>query len=513
MLIKENIMKQKARVILTSVITALSALVTLCFCGFRIGFIFVDHVVFDGFCYLLWLIFILNTVSLFFQLRGSILKNKLYRKPLMIVNIVITVLSLAAGTAFIFVGGKAELLNYMYVSLEFLPYLAIVYALLFFTVILPVSSKLLHRITAGIAAAAVVITALVIIFPVGGFDFEGAPAVFDTGDGYHIVFATNRKSVGYVKLNTDEGQQILWDDIAGRKESSRIHSVKVSYEALDGKEYTIGAVRAVEDIAYGGHLGKEITATVGLFTPCPEDDFDMTCITDNHSCKPNWETVGEGADIYVFLGDIANGIYSTDIIIDNLIVPAGSVSGGERPVIYTLGNHDHRGSYVPELLSSLDFGGYYYRLNIGKYVFTVLDSGEDKEDENYEYAGYDAYAPYFKEQMEWAQTLEKESGYNVIITHSPDIYFEPDGQPTPMAEIMKNLGEEFIICGHNHSAKFVSAEESATGIQLYICGARVDAHDINYTKMHFSNGFIDIKSQNTEGEIVNEQQLQLTEVE
>ena len=506
-------MKQKIRVILTSVFTAISAFVTLCFCGFRIGFIFVDHVVFDGFCYLLWLIFIVNTVVLFLQLKGSILKNKFYKKPIFIVNIIITVLSLAAGTAFLFVGGKDEILNYMYVSLEFLPYLALFYALIFFTVILPVSGKLLQKITAAVAAAAIIITALVAIFPIGGFDFEGAPAVFDTGDGYHIVFATNRKSVGYVKLNTVDGEQVLWDDIAGRKESSRIHSVKVSYEELDGNEYSIGAVRAIEDIAYGGHLGKEITATVGQFTSCPEDDFDMTCITDNHSSKPNWETVGEGADIYVFLGDIANGIYSTDVIIDNLIVPAGRVSGGEKPVIYTLGNHDHRGSSVPELLSSLDFGDYYYRLSIGKYNFTVLDSGEDKEDENYEYAGYDIYAPYFAEQIEWAKTLEKESGYNVIITHSSEIYFEPNGQTTPMAEIMKNLGEDFIICGHNHSASFVSAEESATGIQLYICGCKTDTHEINYTKMHFNQGFVDIKSQNTKGEIINEHQLQLTEVE
>ncbi|MCH5316618.1 MAG: metallophosphoesterase [Eubacterium sp.] len=498
-------MKQKGRIILTSVLTALSVLITLGLCAVRVGFVFVDHLVFDGFCYILWALFIVNTIVLFFQLRGSILDNKLYNKIVLIINIVLEVVNIACIAAFLIIGND-DLVDYLYVSFETLPYLAAFYALLFFTLILPISHKLLHKITACVVAAAIVISAVAFLFPAGGFDFEAAPAVFDTGDGYHIVFATNRDSVGYVKL----GNEILWDTYAGRKESSRIHSIEVSYEALDNNEYSIGAARAIEDIAYGGHLGKEITLNAGVFTPCPEDDFDMTCITDNHSCRPDWEAIGADADIYVFLGDISSGVYAINSIIDNLIAPAGKVSGGVKPVIYTLGNHDHRGSYVQALLDSLDFGDYYYRLNVGKYNFTVLDSGEDKEDENYEYAGYNAFAPYFAQQIEWAKTLQKESGYNVIITHSPSIYFEPDGQPTPMAEIMRNLGEEFVICGHHHSAEYVSVENSITGIATYICGAKADSHEIVYTRMHFNGGIIDIKSQNTKGEIINTHQFQLT---
>ena len=506
-------MKQKKQIILTSVFTALSVISTLCFCGFRIGFIFVDHIVFDSFCYLLWAIFILNTVGLFGQLRGSILGSKLYKKKLFVVNIILVLLSLACCIAFIIIGGKNEWLNYLYVSLETLPFLALFYALIFFILILPVSSKQLQKITVLTVCAAMLITGLIAIFPIGGFDFEGVPAVFNTGDGYHIVFATNRKSVGYVKLKTDDGEQILWDTITGRKESSRVHSVKVSYDALDNNEYSIGAVKTVEDIAYGGHLGNEITKTVGTFIPCPDDDFDMTCVTDNHSCRPDWEAMGENADIYAFLGDIANGIYTYDSFIDNLIVPAGKISGGVKPVIYVRGNHDHRGNKVPDLLSSLDFDKYYYRLNIGNYVFTVLDSGEDKEDGNYEYAGYNDYASYFSEQTDWAKTLKKEKGYNVILSHSSKFFFEPDNKPSPVCEIMRDLGEELTICGHSHTVKFVSAEESETGIAYYICGGTTDTHKLNYTKIHFNQGLVDIASQSTQGEIITRREFALSKAE
>ena len=497
-------MKQKNKIILTSILTAISVLATLGLCAVRVGFVFVDHYVFSGFCYILWALFIVNTITLFFQLRGSILDNKLFNKICLIINGVLLLVNIACIAAFLIIGGD-DLMDYLYVSFETLPYLAAFYALLFLILILPISSRVLHKITACVACVAIVIAALA-VFPVGSFDFEAAPAVFDTGDGYHIVFATNRASVGYVKL----GDEVLWDTYAGRKESSRIHSIAVPYEALDNNEYSIGALRAIEDIAYGGHLGKEITLEAGTFTPCPEDDFDMVCITDNHSCRPNWEKVGADADIYVFLGDISSGVYSVSSIIDNLIAPAGKVSGGVKPVIYTFGNHDHRGSYVQYLQEALDFGDYYYRLNIGNYNFMVLDSGEDKEDGNYEYAGYNAFAPYFEEQIEWAKTLEKESGYNVIITHSPSIYFEPDNQPTPMAEIMRSLGEEFVICGHHHSAEYISPEDSATGIATYICGAKADSHEIVYTRMHFNGGSVDIKSQNTKGEIINTQEFQFT---
>ena len=504
-------MERKKQIILTSVFTAISALITLCFCGFRIGFIFVDHVLFDGFCCLLWALFILNTVILFFQLRGSICGNRLYRKKLFIANAVVTAVSFACAVAFLIIG-KDDHLSFLYVSAEVAPYLGAFYAFLFFALIFSVSRKTVQKCIAGVVTAAIVITALCAIFPAGGFSFESNPAVFDTGDGYHIVFATNRKSVGYVKVGTGDGEQIIWDTIAGRKESARIHSVQVPYDALDGNTYAVGAVRAVEDIAYGGHLGKEITQSVEAFTPCPDDDFDMTCVTDNHGCKPDWASMRGNADLFVFLGDIANGIYTIDSIIDNLVVPAGELSSGVKPVIYTLGNHDHRGSKVPAMLDALDFGTFYYRVHIGRYVFTVLDSGEDKEDGNYEYAGYNDFAPYFESQIEWAKTLPKESGYNVLITHSSHIFFEPNEQPSPMCAVMRDLGVELTLCGHSHTTEFVPADESETGIAYYICGGKNSSHDLRYTKMHFANGLVNIQSQNTAGETVCTQQVQLTEV-
>ena len=77
---------------------------------------------------------------------------------------------------------------------------------------------------------------------------------------------------------------------------------------------------------------------------------------------------------------------------------------------------------------------------------------------------------------------------------------------------MRNLGEELIICGHIHTAEFVDKNESKTGIAYYICGGKTDARNINYTKMHFNQGLIDIRSESTQGELILEKQLRLSEI-
>lgn len=500
-------MRKEKNTVLAVIFTVLAVVSSLCFCGFRFGFVFVDHEVFNGFCYLLWSLFILNTLFLFAALRLTLVGNKLYNKKLFAVNAVIAGLNAAAAAAF-FITGSNEFLNYLYYSRLALPYLGGLYALVFFIAVFPVCSKAFRRFTAIITTAAVAVSAIVFVFPLGGFKITEVPAVFDTGDGYHIVFVTNRESVGYVKLSDGT---VIWDNTTGRKDSSSVHSVKVSYDAINNKEYSVGAVRALEDSPYGGRLGKEVTLDVGKFTPCPDDDFDMTCITDNHAARIDWGSVSPSSDIYAFFGDIANGIYCDKSYIDNLIYPAAEISGGVKPVIYIRGNHDHRGNAVPDLLTALDFDSYYYRLNIGKYNFTVFDSGEDKSDDNYEYAGYNDYSSYRTEQLEWSKTLKEEKGYNIILTHDIDIVPSEKDKDYPIGEAMRNIGADFLICGHYHTVKFVPANETKTGIASYICGGKISSKEINFTEMRYNNGVIDIVSKNTNNEAVLEQNIVLKE--
>lgn len=497
-------------IILAVVFTVLSLLSSLAFSGFRFSFAFIDHALFSGFCYVLWAIFIINTFMLFAALRSAVPGSGHYNKKLFIFNAALAVLSIVVTVIFLIIGNK-ELTNYYYMSKSLLPYLAAVFGFAFLVIVFPVFGKTGKAVTAAVGAAAILISFFVSVVPVKGFKFEARPAVFDTGDGYHIVFATSYDSLGYVKLDTADGEKVMWDTVTGRKDDGRVHSIKVKYDELNGKNYTVGAVRVIEDSAYGGHLGKEITMDIDKFTPCREDDFKMVCITDNHSTKVQWESISQDADVVAYLGDMSNGIYDENNYINDFIAPLGDVSSGTKPVIYARGNHDHRGGAVPQLIDDLDFEKFYYTLNIGKYNFTVFDSGEDKEDENWEYAGFNDYASYKAEQFDWAKSLDKRSGYNVIIAHSYEIFEAVDKTQYPITDVMKNLGSDFVICGHWHTTEYVSAEKSENGIACYICGSYDGMHGLNYTEMTFSGGNIDIVSKNMKGEKPCDAKVNLTE--
>lgn len=487
-------MKNKVSLILASVFTALSAAASLAFCGYRNSFVFIDSTIhFMGFCYLLWALFILNTVCLFVQTRTVLKKKQYFSKPVFIANMVIG--AAAFIVAFVIaVAQPNEIINYIHLSRHLLPYLGAFYALLFFILVFPHSGELFRKIVAAVAGISVLTASLVFLFPVGGFEIESAPAVFDTGSDYRVVFSTNRESIGCVTYEYNGESYTVWDTTTGRKDSSRVHSVRVPYEHINNNGYSVKAVRALEDIAYGGWLGSEATVEIDRFTPCPEDDFDMVCVTDTHGAHPDWSSIADSGDVYVYLGDMQSAVYSYDTFIDNLVRPAGEMTGGRVPMIFVRGNHDHRGDYVPALLAELDFDEYYYRIEHGKYTFTVFDSGEDKLDDHFEYGGYNDYVSYRAEQIEWARGLEKKDGYNVMLVHSPTIFDQTPEDIEEITNIVKDLGNDLIICGHMHETVYTPAEESDIGIQYYICGSRTSAKDINFTRMHFKDGHVSAKS-------------------
>jgi hypothetical protein len=80
------------------------------------------------------------------------------------------------------------------------------------------------------------------------------------------------------------------------------------------------------------------------------------------------------------------------------------------PLVYVRGNHDTRGSFARHLLDYFptDTGRYYYSFNHAGVAFLVLDGGEEKGDENVEYAGLVEFEPYLRQEVQWlARQIEE----------------------------------------------------------------------------------------------------------
>lgn len=86
--------------------------------------------------------------------------------------------------------------------------------------------------------------------------------VIDSGEDYYsVVFATNDEGTGYVEYEFGGDTVRLYDEAMGRiKGDSKIHTVKVPKEELDGNTYRVGSKRVVEAYSYGSYTGKEVVS-------------------------------------------------------------------------------------------------------------------------------------------------------------------------------------------------------------------------------------------------------------
>ncbi len=111
-------------------------------------------------------------------------------------------------------------------------------------------------------------------------------------------------------------------------------------------------------------------------------------------------------------------------------------------------------TYLP-----LRTGQYFYAFNSGPVHFTILDSGEDKPDNNEEYSGLVAFDPYIDNQTEW---LREEIGsnafqsaqYRIVIVHLPPFggnnWYREQYLRREWVPLLNEADVDLVLCGHTH---------------------------------------------------------------
>ena len=343
------------------------------------------------------------------------------------------------------------------------------------------------------------------------FVFSTEPVVFDTGEGYSIVWGTSTVSTGYVTY-TYAGVDYEADDANyGRLASNRyVHHVEVPYEHLDGNTYTVHATQMRDNAPYLPHRGKTIT-TWRTFKGRPTGDVKMIAITDSH-CLSHAKFARVRQDDYnvvLMLGDNADFMHQEIDLADFLLYPAGLLSHGEVPVLYAKGNHDTHSEMGADLAYLLGFDNFYYRVTYGDYTFTVLDSGSCNVDlEEEKYGGVGRYIPYREVELDWMDTLAPAAGYEIAIVHVWDFASSSEGffndqskaQVVRYNNRLQALGVDFQLSGHKHDLCFL--EEGADGVEVPIlrCGgisAGYIGHSLTYTVLDYHQGQITMTGYNT----------------
>ncbi|PCJ52981.1 MAG: hypothetical protein COA79_23160 [Planctomycetota bacterium] len=247
------------------------------------------------------------------------------------------------------------------------------------------------------------------------------------------------------------------------------------------------------------------------------DTFSMTVVNDTHEAtailKLFVKRVQEiKPDFHMWNGDACHSFNSHDQLGQVVLNPSDesdfSRSGGwaaERPLLYTLGNHERRGSHARSLckaitpwtyeMSSLikKVSQYYFVVRHGPVALVCLDSGEDKPDNREVFGNMADYEAYRKEQRDWLAVILKDPSvtsakYIIAFVHIPlrpidgandgcrnEGYAFYSGECNKLwTKLLLEAGCQLIVSGHQHQVEYHPADDNYPINQLVGGGDKME---------------------------------------
>ena len=295
-----------------------------------------------------------------------------------------------------------------------------------------------------------------------------APAVFAVEDTYQIMVSVTAPSLFSVTV----GEKEYFDESNGIMRSlSDLHRVAVPMQELDAaRSYTVRVRPLVERKPYFTETAPVEEYTYA-FHPVPDDCVRAYHISDAHNRVEEpvaaARAFGE-IDFLILNGDVIN--HSGDPSkFDNIYEICAQLTGGEKPTVFSRGNHDMRGNFAEKFA---DFtpnaqGNTYYTFRLGGIWGVLLDCGEDKRDESNEYGYTVSCTPFRRRQTEFLRDVIacREWEYEadgvwrrLVISHVPFTEtheFPFDIEEETYSEWARLLREEvhpdLMLCGHTHT--------------------------------------------------------------
>ncbi len=291
------------------------------------------------------------------------------------------------------------------------------------------------------------------------------PAVFAVEDTYQIMVSTTQPCLFWVRIGDEEH----YDESNGILRSlSPLHRVIVPMAELNRlKEYTV-CVRPLEERKPYFSKTLPVETYTYRFVPVPENHVRAYHIADAHNRVEEPVAAAKAfgdIDLLILNGDVINHSGDPEKF-DVVYEICSRLTGGEKPVVFSRGNHDLRGNYAERFAEYTPNanGKTYYTVRLGSLWLVILDCGEDKEDDHAEYGHTVCCHAFRKRQMAFLQSLTTEKPYEsdgvtrrLLICHNP---FTRQDQPpfnieaplyTEWATLLREqIRPDLMICGHVH---------------------------------------------------------------
>ncbi len=320
------------------------------------------------------------------------------------------------------------------------------------------------------------------------FGITHGPVVQSPGPGeVTVTWHTNRNGVSNVLYGTD-GQL---DHVAVTSRDGLIpndstcHAVRLT-GLVPGKafQYQLISREFKKYVSpYVVKFGEIVESETFTCTPLDpvKESFSFLMWNDIHDDSRRLEAMfedvaWEGVDFVVLNGDILNDFISQEQFFSAFYDACSRRFGSSLPMVYVRGNHETRGPWARRLSDFVPGrdGRPYYAFNHGNVHVVALDSGEDKPDDNKEYAGLVEFASFRDEQTRWLQAdLESEAAqrarFRIILSHQP---MAPVGTECFGAQEVRRLwrgpvnaaGAQLWLSGHTHDFAWCKPGEDGDNV-------------------------------------------------
>ena len=178
--------------------------------------------------------------------------------------------------------------------------------------------------------------------------FETTPIVYAVGENYQILVPVNCGTLMWVEV----GEKRFYDDVNGILRSNcTTHKMIVPMEALDSScEYKICYRIVSERKPYRSDV-SDVYEYRSAFYPVKEKGARFFHIADAHNRVEEPVMAAEAfgnIDFLILNGDLPD--HSGDVKNFTTIHRiAAEITDGERPVVFSRGNHDMRGVYAENI--------------------------------------------------------------------------------------------------------------------------------------------------------------------
>ncbi|MBO9154630.1 metallophosphoesterase [Chitinophaga sp. GCM10012297] len=286
--------------------------------------------------------------------------------------------------------------------------------------------------------------------------------------GMTVMWMSNRPTYSWVEYGETAALGKTVHNVQGGIVDSydRLHRIRLgNLKPGTTYHYKVFSKEITEFRPYKLTYGETISSGTFTFTTPAKNPKEVSWLVFNDIHDrgalsfPHLMALNKDPYDFVFLnGDMFDYQEDEQQILDHLLTPLGKTFASEKPFLFTRGNHETRGKYRRELASYFD-GPYIFTKQWGPVHFTVLDTGEDKEDTHPVYAGIVDFDEYRRQQAEDLKQIVqspafKKAKFRVVMMHIPH-YYSGDWHGTMecrklFAPVFEQAKVDLFIAGHTH---------------------------------------------------------------